>query len=233
MKLCDATRKQLPGYCASVGLMQGGEMPEGFMGIKFGDRLRQAMDAGTDYVYFDHSYFKRGWNNGYFRAVRNALHLTHMLDRPDDRMRKFGVEIEPWRKKGREIVIIPPSEYQVRFHGCDDWLMHMETRLDQVTDRPVICKRGKMNSMREFCADAWAVVTYSSVAGVEAALMGIPVFSTELCPSWPVNAGSIESIDRPEYVDFREKWAASLAYSSWHAKEIERIRWHDYNYEAL
>lgn len=179
----------------------------------------------------------RGWDKKHFRAVRNNLHLTEIFDRPDDRMKKFKVEIEPWRKTGREIVIIPPSEAQINAyddHGIGKpWLMKTESLLSQITDRPVTCKRSKEISLRSFLVDAWAVVTYASVAGIEAAFMGVPVFSTEKCPSWPINAGRLEDIEKPVYVDFREKLAASLAYASWHTDEIEKIKWNDYRYEKL
>ena len=230
--LNDGTRKQLAAACATICTEQGGTMPEAIFGIRDG-KVKAAREAAREYVYFDHSYFRRGWNNGNFRAVRNDIHLTELLDRPDDRMKKFGVEIEPWRRTGTEIVIIPPSQFQLAVYPCADWLCNIETLLHQVTDRPVICKTGKMQSLREFCKDAWAVVTYASVAGVEAALMGIPVFSTPNCPSYPVNAGRIQDIENPRYVDYRAKLAAGLAYASWHWDEVKHIKWDNYRYEML
>lgn len=230
--LYDGNRKSLPDFCFYAARKQGGSMPQGIFGIKDG-KAKEALDNGHQFVYFDHSYFQRGWHRHHFRAVRNGLHLTEMLDRPDDRMKRFGVTVEPWRKTGREVVIIPPSVAQMQVYGNHDWLMQTESRLSQITDRPVTCKTSKETSLREFLSDAWAVVTYASVAGVEAALMGVPVFSTDRCPSWPVCAGPLENIETPAYADFREKWAASLAYASWHSDEIERVKWGDYHYEML
>ena len=206
-------------------------MPNGYFGIKNALPVKNAILANEDFVYFDHSYYKRGWNNHHFRAVRNGLHLTKLLDKPDDRMKKFGVVVEPWRKTGTEIVIIPPSGAQIAVYDCDDWVIQVERTLQEVTQRPFTVKTSKAQSMRDYCRDAWAVVTFASVAGVEASLMGIPVFSTDKCPSWPVNAGPLEKIDFPEYVDFREKWAAGLAYASWHSDDIDYVKWDDYNYE--
>ena len=64
---------------------------------------------------------------------------------------------------------------------------------------------------------------------MEAALMGVPVFSTNLCCSWPVNAGSLEAIETPGYPE-RHGWASSLAYATWHADELSRIEFRDYQY---
>ena len=59
--------------------------------------------------------------------------------------------------------------------------------------------------------------------------MGVPVFSTPHCCSWPINAGPLEKIETPERPD-RHAWACSLAYASWHADELERIDFRNYQY---
>lgn len=233
------TKAVIPDWAREDARKQGGSIPETVFGIRDtypGSTVNIAKDhlnGRKEWVYFDHSYFCRGWEKGNFRAVRNGLHLTELLDRPDDRLSRFKVEIEPWRRTGLEVVIIPPSAAQVNVYGCSDWLMRMQARLPEITDRPVVTKYGKENKLREFCSDAWAVVTYASVAGVEAALMGIPVFSTERCPSWPVNAGQIEDIETPEYSDARREWACSLSYASWNVEDMHKTKWTDYRYEVL
>jgi hypothetical protein len=225
-------RKQLPDYAVELANKQGARVPYPVYGILDG-KAKARIGADEQWIYFDHSYFQRGWHRGHLRCVRNGLHLTKLLKRPDDRMKKFGVEIEPWRKTGTEIVIIPPSKAQIDVLGCGDWLVNVESRLSEITDRPVICKYSKEPSLRDYLNDCWAVVTFASVAGIEAAFMGIPVFSTDQCPSWPMNAGTLEDIERPVYVDNRAEVAASLAYASWHWDEMPKIKWDDYNYELL
>lgn len=199
------------------------------LGLMDGDAARfTAGDAS--WIYFDHAYFQRGWEHGNFRVVRDGVHLTRVLDRPKDRMERMGVVIEPWRKSGTEIVVIPPQEWQAKYYGNADWVGTTLQRLDAITDRPVSVKWGKLNSLREYCANAWAVVTYASVAGVEASLMGIPVFSTPACPSWPCNAGPLENIESPVYAENRAEMAASLAYASWNDSELDSIDWNEYHY---
>lgn len=184
---------------------------------------------GTDYLYVDHSYFKRGWAHGHFRLTRNWVHLTSVKPRPDDRLKKFGVQIEPWRKTGTRVVIIPPTEFQKSALKTGDWEKEAEARLKTVTDRPIVIKWEK-GALREFLADAWAVVTWGSVAGVEAALMGVPVFAEPTSPAYPVSAGTWEKIESPEYPE-RHEWACSLAYASWHISEFGKIEYADYDYQ--
>ena len=185
--------------------------------------------AGKDYLYVDHAYFHRGWGNRNFRLIRRNQHLTHVLDRPDDRLKKFGVEIQPWRKDGRTVLVIPNSWAQMERFGEKEWLAQTLERLKRLTDRTVIVKRKKDGPFQEYLRDAWAVVTWGSVAGMEAALAGVPVFSTDRCPSWPVNAGPLEQIESPEYPE-RHAWACSLAYASWNLGELSLINLKDYNY---
>jgi hypothetical protein len=185
----------------------------------------------ADFLYGDHAYFNRGWANGGFRLIRNAHHLSHVVKRSDDRLKKHGVMIEPWRKGGRDIVVIPPSEYYWPIYNLKEWLPQTLATLKEVTDRKVHVKHGK-GRLRECLLeehDAHAVVCCISVAGMEAALMGVPVFSTERCCSWPINAGTLENIERPEYPE-RYEWACGLAYASWHASEFESIDFRDYQY---
>lgn len=194
------------------------------------DRARDAIRSGKDFISIDHAYFDRGWDRGNFRAIRNDVHLTRIIPRPTDRLKRYSVTIEPWRKTGREIVIIPPSERQIALYGIPDWLIKTESKLCEITDRPVTVKNQKTTKMRDFCRDTWAVVTFASVAGVEAALMGIPVFATDRCPAWPVNAGSLDQIETPMYSDARLEWAASLSYATWSTRDLLQVRWKDYDY---
>ena len=229
-------KKELIGWIGEDAMYGGkkGKTPQLIQGLKDNDdEARKAKDDGRQFVYIDHSYFMRGWHQGHFRAIRNNIHLTHILDRPDDRLKKFKVIIEPWRRTGNDIVIIPPAEYQVRHYRCENWTLDTEVRLKQITDRPIRIKHSKFSSLREYLKDTWAVVTYASVAGVEAALMGIPVFSTEECPSWPINSGTLEQIETPTYAENRHQWASSLCYASWHVNELKSIKWFDYQYELL
>ena len=190
------------------------------------------IERGEDFLYADHAYFKRGWAAGHFRLVRGHVHLRHIVrPRPDDRLKRFGVTIEPWRKTGRTVVIIPPSPYIASTLGLEDWTARMVREVEKHTGRPIKVKheKGRLAAiLAEW--DTWAVVCASSVAGVEAALAGYPVFSTPHCPSWPISAGNVEDVDRPNYSEARHEWACSLAYATWHVEELGGIEFNDYNY---
>jgi hypothetical protein len=225
-------RKELPDYASELAARQGGRMPQGVFGIKFPDAKR-LKDAGQEFVYFDHAYFDRGWHRGNFRAIRNGLHLTSPITRPDDRLKRWNVQIKPWKKSGSEIIVIPPSETQTAIYECKDWLPATLDKLKLATDRRIIVKAKDDKRLLQFYLDtAHALVTYASVAGVEAAIAGVPVFATENCPAWQVSAGPLDRIEKPVYAENRHQWACGLAYASWNWDEMKTVKWDNYRYET-
>lgn len=98
------------------------------------------------------------------------------------------------------------------------WVKSTALRLHSLTDRPIVCKEKGGGFLGEI-ANAHAVVSLSSVAEVEAALNGVPVFVTEDSPAWPVNAGGLEDIEHPARPD-REDWIRTLSYSQFNVDEM-------------
>ena len=99
------------------------------------------------------------------------------------RWERLGLEIKPWRKDGSHILICPPDEIYGQLWGLDPlkWLEDVLATLTSVTGRDrIIRDRSKAKSATEpFAAalkGAWALVTCTSNAAVEALLAGVPVF---------------------------------------------------------
>lgn len=185
---------------------------------------------GKDFLYVDHAYFQRG--DSTFRLIRGDIHLTHIIDRPRDRLkRRWNVQMRDWRRNGSRVIVIPPSEWIDKLFKQPRWLEQRLSALRRNTDRPIYVKSNKLEPLEPLLEDAWAVVTFCSTAGLQAALAGVPVFAGPQCVCYPVSAGSVSKIEAPELKD-REPWLAGLAYATWSIDEIDRINWDDYNYDA-
>ena len=193
-------------------------------------RLRDAIRAKRDFLYFDNPYFMRENKSLRFRLTVGASHLTHLLPEQPGRVVQTP-ELMPWREGRRRwrIVVIPPSPTQLQVYGCTSWLQQTLARIKMVTRREVFVKEQKYASFNDAIADAWAVVTYGSVAGVEAAVAGVPVFAGPICPTLPISAGEIEDVENPQRSDRRE-WLRSLGYACWHMNELETLDLETYNY---
>jgi hypothetical protein len=75
-------------------------------------------------------------------------------------------------------------------------------------------------SFEEALEGAWACVTFSSNAAVEAALAGVPVFACdEGSMALPIANRDLSEIERPALPD-REQWAFDLAYAQWTLQEF-------------
>lgn len=219
--------KQLAGRVLTKGIRL-------FVGLTHPE-FPQHYKSGQPFLYMDNAYWRREPRGMRFRLIHSGVHLSKVLDRPADRFEQLckagPITVEPWRKTGRTVVVIPPSHHQKLALGFHNWEAETVARLQKITDRPVFVKATKNNSLRECLQqqDAWAVVTFASVAGLEAAMWGYPVFATERCCSWPVSAGPLERIETPEYAD-RMPWMHSLAYAQWCMSDLNKLNLEDYDY---
>jgi hypothetical protein len=99
----------------------------------------------------------------------------------------------------------------------------MQQTLDELvrhTDRKIIIKQKQMGPLKDYLKDCHAVVGYGTVATVEAAIAGIPVFSGPFCPATPIGCKDFSKIEEPICPD-REEWFNSLTWSQFSLKEIK------------
>lgn len=193
---------------------------------------------GRPFLYADNCYWRCKTKQQWARLIRNGVHLSERLERPADRyealFRDHSWPLLPWRKGGRSVVVIPPSRYQIAALGCSTWEAETVARLRAITDRPILVKAKIDGNLVEYLSkhDAFALVTYASVAGFEAATLGYPIFATDKCCTWPINAGPLERIETPEYHE-RLPWLHALAYAQWHIDEIYKLDSEDYAYQCV
>lgn len=195
----------------------------------FGDpveeKMVRCMREGLPFLHLDHAYFKRGYEHGNVRVNFGHFHATRLLDVPGDRAGLARKRLEPWRE-GRHIVLVSPSERicrvlaQVRGipANAKDWVRQAESKLREYTSRPIVVKE-KGGSFLDAIKGAHAVVSLSSVAEVEAAVHGVPVFVTQDSPAAAVGLLDWSRIESPIYPD-RDAWLRSLSYSQFHVSEF-------------
>ena len=183
--------------------------------------IAECIKQHRPWVYVDHGYFHRsnhfkGDYSGHYRMTLNDFQQRRIVDRPADRWERLGIELAPWRK-GRNILVCPPSDLILNLYGIPKWTEITVSRLKQQTDRPIIVNQ-KGDPFRERLKDAHCVVTVSSIAAVEAVVEGVPVFVSEISAAAPVGRTDldIEHPVRPE----RDPWVRSLAYGQFTKEEF-------------
>lgn len=182
--------------------------------------IAASVKAKQPWVYLDHGYVHRGHYSGHYRVTVNDLQQRHLIERPDDRWKALGVRLKPWRK-GREVIVCPPSDHFARTFGLQGWERYVLDALKKLTDRPIKIRRKTDNqSFPAALGNAHCVVASSSIAAVEAAVLGVPVFVDECSAAAPIGLTDLTKIEEPIYPD-REPWAHSLAYGQFTRDEMK------------
>ena len=161
----------------------------------------------------------------YHRVTRNNLQNQQaLIERPKDRLSRLGYSYRKFTP-GSKILICPPSEKVMRLFGQPDpktWTQNVVKELREYTDRPIEIRlkpdradRVTINTMEQALADdVYCMVTYNSIAAVEAILYGKPAIAlgpnaaATICNS---ELSEIETLTIPEK-ELVIKFAAHLSY---------------------
>lgn len=193
----------------------------------------QAKAEGRDWYYIDNAYFHE-WRGTYFRVARNRLQHTGIGTSNGKRFAALDLEILPWRKPGKHVVIAPQSDEFM--HVCAEWKTPLPGHsrwIDWALAvmygsgrelRALEWNRDKTKWYSELPAnlvDCWALVTYSSASAISAVLAGVPAFCTASdCIAAPVVRASLEEIEKPFRPEGREAWAGVVADNQWTLDEM-------------
>lgn len=149
----------------------------------------------------------------------------HWYTGQEPRWSRLGIELQPWRKDGRHILVLP--QRGVGPPGVampKGWCGNTVARLQSITTRPVKVREhpgAERPSLAPDLKDAWACVTWGSGAGIKALIAGVPVFHD--LPGWIGGAAAkrgIENIEAP-FMGDRAPMLESLAWAQWTVEEIE------------
>jgi hypothetical protein len=204
--------------------------------------MKQCWEDGRDFYYVDTGYFGNEQNsanpNGWkywHRIVKNNLQHGEIVARPDDRFKQFNKTFQPWKKTGRAIMVAAPDEKPCKFYGIDknQWVSDTVNKIKKHTDRPVVVRERAPNRIdrtvndtlqQALDRDIFALVTYNSVAAIEAIFHGIPAFTmAPVNAASPVSLQDLSLIDTPYYADSDKlyAWACHLAYGQFHVNEMK------------
>lgn len=202
-----------------------------------------ANQRGQDYYFVETGYLgnypspnNRTGRKIYHRIVKNAMQHQTIMDVPADRWNNLiewnpDLEYRGWKKPGSKILVVVPSDKPFKIYGEDRdvWLNTVRTTLSQHTDREIIWRekagRGERTNNTIYDAlndDIWALVTYNSIATVEAISAGIPAFGLAPTAADPVCSRNLAEIENPRRLDENiiQRWLHSIAYSQFSLEEI-------------
>ena len=203
--------------------------------------MRECLARNRTFYYIDTGYFgnmisgqnPHGWKL-WHRIVCNDIQHNDLIQRPDDRIKRFNLTM-PRRRHGSRIILAAPDEKPCRYYGIDrdQWLASTIAEIKKHTDREVIVRervrsrevRTQQDPLSRVLADnTHALVTFNSNAATESILEGVPAFV--LSPSHaasPVANRDLSQIDNPFWPDqdLIYTWLCHLSYGQFHTTELE------------
>lgn len=188
-----------------------------YFGFDYLSDLLKLRERKEPFVFMDHAYFERGYERQNFRVLLSSVHQTDVIPHlPSDRV----PPMEPWReKRGSKVYVIPVAPNLATWHDSHHWTTDTVAELRKHTDREIVVKPKNGTPLRDLLSSAWAVVSHSSVAGVEAAQHGVPVFGPSSSPAFYVGNQFLDKIETPSF-SHRDEWLKTLSYSQFSLSEI-------------
>ena len=194
-----------------------------------------------EYLYIDTGYIgnmqkRKDWH----RVVSSGMQHTNInWEMPDDRFvgisnTKPYLRFPGWKKGGRSILVVTPSEKPCKFYGInrDEFVEQTITELKKHTDRKIVVRdktirRDRVgggsiyNQLDE--DDIFAVVTYNSIAATEAIGYGIPCFTLAPNAADFFCEKDLSKIETPKYAEPTRvhKWQHWLAYCQYKPYEMK------------
>ena len=157
------------------------------LGGKSQKALKHCAENNRDFYYIDTGYIQPSTKKEYHRVTFNNLqNLGPLIPRPDDRLRNLNYKTNSV-KKGKKILICPPSDKVMNFYNQDitAWIDNTVKKIRQYSDRPIEIRqkpnrtaRVTSNSIWQALSDdVYCLITYNSIAATEAFLFGVPAIA--------------------------------------------------------
>ncbi len=201
--------------------------------------IDEAGQKEQDWYFFDHAYVmnesKHGVNpklkDRVYRVTKNAQLINEIDDlsfADYQRIEKYKkyIELEPYKKNGKYILVFEPSDFAKRWWEVPNWTEDTIQLLKNSTDLEIrIRKKNSLVSFESEVKGARAVVSLQSAAAIQAEIWGIPGYCAEMSAAYPISH-SIEMIEKGieslMYVgdEHRQRWLNSILANQYTMTEI-------------
>jgi lipopolysaccharide biosynthesis glycosyltransferase len=181
----------------------------------------------------DTGYFGNWKNKWLHRVTKNAMqNCGPIVERPMDRAKAHGYR---YRKPtvGRKILICPPSIKAMRVFGQPDpetWVKQVVAEIKKFTNRPIEIRLKPNRTERvtdktiqaALADDVHCLVTYNSIAAVEALMEGKPAIVLGPNAAQSICETELRNIDSPKMPDreTQDAFFAHLAYCQFDVHEL-------------
>lgn len=197
--------------------------------------ILHCIETHRDFYAVDTGYFGNHKKKVVHRVTKNALQYQGIFDfsRTLARAEQFGYKYKKF-SGGSKILIVPPSEKIMNFYNQpspQQWVEQVTLMLSQYTDRPIEVRlkpsrseRVTSNTIQSALAnDVHCLITYNSIAAVEAVMEGKPAIVLGKNAASPVTENCLSKVETPFIPTQNELdvFMATLAYQQFTVDEMK------------
>ena len=207
-------------------------VPVVLRGVTKRKQMKACREANRDFYYIDTGYFGNGRKKLYHRITKNNMqNIGPVIHRTRDRLSVTGYQARKF-KLGGKILLAPPSQKLLQCYDLDleTWITQTKQEIGLYTDREIVVREKQGRSVRvttdtmemALSKDIYCLVTFSSIAAVEAVMLGKPAIVLGPSAAYSVCSDSLEEIEKLYIptLDEVEEWAAHLAYCQFTEAEM-------------
>ena len=201
--------------------------------------IDEAGQKEQDWYFFDHAYVMNEskhmpnmkLKDRVYRVTKNAQLINDIDELSHDdykRIEKYEkyVQLEPWKKDGKYILVFEPSDFAKRWWEVPNWTEDTIKLLKANTDLEIrIRKKNSLISFESEVKGAKAVVSLQSAAAIQAHIWGIPGYCAEMSAAYPVSHSMDmiqKGLDSIQYIPdhHRQRWLNSILANQYTMTEI-------------
>lgn len=207
--------------------------PLSFRGITKKHIYDYCKENNRDFYFVDTGYYGNTKNKNWHRVTKNDLqYCGELRDVPADRYIKANGYTKKFTPGGK-ILLCPPSDKAMSFYGedLDTWMENTVSEIKKHTDREVVVRLKKSRKERVFedtiqdalQDDVHCLVTYNSIAAIEALMEGKPAFVLGQNAASPLCLNDLSKIETPLYPSEDEVMylLSNLAYHMFTVTELQ------------
>mgnify|MGYP000495107779 CR=1 FL=1 len=178
--------------------------------------INTCIDRGLNWYNIDTGYLGNGNLKHYHRISKGAYqNIEPVIDRPSDRLDKIKFKLYKRRSGGNRILLCPPSQKVMSIYGLtvDDWLESTIPKIKKYSNREIVIRIKEQNRKQRvasdpiqsaFDDDIFCVVTFNSIAALEAVMYGLPAFTLGPNAAEPLCNTDLKDIENPYFPNQEE-----------------------------
>lgn len=171
--------------------------------------INTCINRGLTWYNIDTGYIGNGHLKHYHRISKESYqNLEPIIDRPDDRLARIKFKLNKQKRKGRNILLCPPSQKVMNIYDLtvEKWVEKTVEEIKKYSSREIVIRVKEQNRKlrvatspitEAFDDNIFCVVTYNSIAALEAVMYGLPAFTLGPNAAAPLCNTSLETLNDP------------------------------------